>query len=131
MVAPRIERLHFAAVAFCGRVRLCVTPAGVWGSPFGSVAAAKIWLGRAPRRRAHASMVSKRARRRLQDSYNEAAAASTAVRVWGKHRLTRAAALPDAPRPALLREARSQQTRYVVSEKQQPAVSRGARTYAI
>ena len=43
-MAPRIERLHFAAVALLvAFVELCATPAGVWGSPFGSVAAAKIW----------------------------------------------------------------------------------------
>ena len=81
-MAPRIERLHFAAVALLvAFVELCATPAGVWGSPFGSVAAAKIWLGRAPRRRAHASMVSKRAMRPLRDSSGAAAAASAAVRV--------------------------------------------------
>ena len=113
------SRRWLFVVAF---VELCDTQAGVWGSPFGSVAAAKIWLGRAPRRRAHASELRRRARRRLRESYNEAAAASTAVRVWGKHRLTRAAALPDAPRPALLREARSQQTRYVVRNASQPTV---------
>ena len=35
-MAPRIERLHFAAVAFVvAFVELCDTQAGVWGSPFG------------------------------------------------------------------------------------------------
>ena len=56
-------------------VELCDTQAGVWGSPFGSVAAAKIWSA-APRRRAHASELRRRARKRLRDSFGAAAAAS-------------------------------------------------------
>ena len=61
-------------------VVLCGTQAGVWAALLG-VAAAKIWLGRAPRRRAHASLVSKGAMRPLRDSSGAAAAASAAVRV--------------------------------------------------
>ena len=72
------SRRWLSLVAF---VAPCDARAGVWGSPFGSVAAAKIWLGRAPRRRAHASLVSKGAMKPLRDSSGAAAAASAAVRV--------------------------------------------------